>query len=199
MVFDCDFDTGDDCVAIKSGKNPEGNIINRATKRVRVFDIRRKDGHGIAIGSEMSGGIVDVKIWDCDVENSFGGINIKYSKKRGGYIKDVGVYNVRTSQIKICSYGGNDDGEGAEIPCVEDFEFENITVKGVETYTAENRSEKTSAITIRGFEEAGHQVKNVRLKNITLLYRPMMPWQIFDIKNSENVTVDNIVCRGEID
>lgn len=199
VVFDCDFDTGDDCVAIKSGKNPEGNVINRATKNVRVFDVRRIDGHGIAIGSEMSGGIEDVKIWDCDVEDSFGGINVKYSKKRGGYIKNVGIYNVRTSQIKICSYGGNDDGEGAEIPCVENFELENITVKGVETYTSDNRSEKTSAITIRGFEEAGHTVKNVLLKDVTLLYRPMMPWQIFDITNSENVTVENIVCRGEID
>lgn len=53
-IFACEFCTGDDAVAIKSGKNPEGNIINRPTKHIRVFDCHSGFGHGICIGSEMS-------------------------------------------------------------------------------------------------------------------------------------------------
>ena len=85
-IFACTFFTGDDSVAIKSGKNPEGNIINKPCKHIRVFDCVTKYGHGICMGSEMSGGIEDVKIWDCDLENSVYGIEIKGTKKRGGYV-----------------------------------------------------------------------------------------------------------------
>lgn len=60
----CNFYTGDDSIAIKSGKNPEGNKIGRPTKHIRIFDCRCAYGHGITIGSEMSGGVEDVQIWD---------------------------------------------------------------------------------------------------------------------------------------
>ena len=50
-LFACQFCTGDDAVAIKSGKNPEGNAINRPTKHIRVFDCHSDFGHGICIGS----------------------------------------------------------------------------------------------------------------------------------------------------
>ena len=65
-IFGCTFFTEDDCVAIKSGKNPEGNVINRPCRNIRVFDCVSSFGHGIIIGSEISGGIEDVRIWDCD-------------------------------------------------------------------------------------------------------------------------------------
>ena len=79
-LFASEFFTGDDSVAIKSGKNPEGNIINRPTKHIRVFDCLSHKGLGIAIGSEMSGGVEDVRIWDCDLINSLYGVQIKATK-----------------------------------------------------------------------------------------------------------------------
>ena len=48
-IFDCNFYTGDDSIAIKSGKNPEGNKIGRPTKHIRIFDCRSAYGHGITI------------------------------------------------------------------------------------------------------------------------------------------------------
>ena len=71
-IFDCIFCTEDDSVAIKSGKNPEGNMINRPCENIRIFDCKSEFGHGITIGSEMSGGIRNVKIWDCDLSRSSG-------------------------------------------------------------------------------------------------------------------------------
>ena len=73
--------------SIKSGKNPQGNIIDRPTKHIRVFDCQSLYGHGICIGSEMSGGVEDVQIWDCDLANSLSGIEIKATPKRGGYVR----------------------------------------------------------------------------------------------------------------
>lgn len=62
ILFDTVFDTDDDMVAIKSGKNPEGNVVRRSSHRIRVFDCIARGGHGIAIGSEVSGGISDIAI-----------------------------------------------------------------------------------------------------------------------------------------
>lgn len=90
-LFASEFHTGDDAVAIKSGKNPEGNEIGRPCAHIKVFDCRIGYGHGICIGSEMSGGVEDVQIWDCDFANSLYGIEIKATPKRGGYVRGVTV------------------------------------------------------------------------------------------------------------
>jgi hypothetical protein len=76
------FDTGDDCIAIKSGKNPEGNVVNRPTENVRISDCRFIRGHGISIGSEMSGGVRGVLIEDCVAGALLNGLQIKGTKER---------------------------------------------------------------------------------------------------------------------
>ena len=196
ILFDMDFDTGDDCVAIKSGKNPEGNIIGRPREHIRVFDCRANGGNGIAIGSEMSGGINDVKIWDCDIETSFAGLNIKSTPSRGGYIKDVAVYRLKTSKIFFRTWMSlNDDGEGAKtLPKLEDFVFEDITITGIETYTDNGRIDKSNAIDAIGYPT--EKIKHLKLKNICLKYRPMMPWHQFDMTNVEDVEIENITCES---
>ena len=165
-VFDCFFDTGDDCIAIKSGKNPEGNIINKPTKNIKIFDIRVAYGHSVALGSEMSGGVDGVYIWDSDIAKIVSGIRVKVTKKRGGYVKNLFVYDCTVSSILITAkYPCNDDGEGSgEIPYLENFYFENIVLLG----TADNLHGLTyncPAVQIDGIDENGHQVKNVTLKN----------------------------------
>lgn len=94
-IFACTFYTGDDSVAIKSGKNPEGNEIGRPCSHIRIFDCICAYGHGITMGSEMSGGIEDVVIWDCDLGNSLYGLEIKGTKKRGAlclrYLKNASL------------------------------------------------------------------------------------------------------------
>lgn len=124
-IFACEFCTGDDAVAIKSGKNPEGNATNRPTKHVRVFDCHSGFGHGICIGSEMSGGVEDVKIWDCNMAVSTSGLEIKATKKRGGYVRDVEVCDCTLSHVMVHSVGYNDDGIGSDVPPIlENFKYE---------------------------------------------------------------------------
>lgn len=115
-LFASEFSTGDDAVAIKSGKNPEGNEINRPCAHIRVFDCRNDCGHGICIGSEMSGGVEDVQIWDCDLANSLSGIEIKATPKRGGYVRGVTVRDCITPRVMLHSVPYNDDGVPAGAP-----------------------------------------------------------------------------------
>ena len=196
VLFDADFDTGDDCVAVKSGKNPEGNVIARPCEHIRVFDCRSKGGNGIAIGSEMSGGIDDVKFWDCDVETSFAGINIKSTPKRGGYIRNVAVFRCKTSKILFRTFmNGNDDGESAnQIPQLENFTFEDVEITGIETYTDNQRVDKANAVDAIGYPTNEGKLKNLKLKNLRLRYRPMMPWHLLDLQSVENVEIENIIC-----
>ena len=168
VIFDCDFYTGDDCIAIKSGKNPEGNRINRACKNIRIFDCRCKNGHGITMGSEMSGGISDVSIWDCDLENSYFGVEIKGTKKRGGYVRCVNVENCKLPRVMIHSVDYNDDGEGAETPPIfEDCNFKDLYLTGKIT-DFKGGSSFCSVIELQGFDVVGYEVKNIAFKNVTM-------------------------------
>lgn len=55
MIEDCDFDTGDDCIAIKSGRDEDGRYWNIPSENIIVRHCRMKDGHaGVAIGSEVT-------------------------------------------------------------------------------------------------------------------------------------------------
>ena len=167
-IFGCKFFTGDDSVAVKSGKNPEGNVVNRPTRHIRIFDCACAYGHGIAIGSEMSGGIEDIKIWDCDMGNSMSGIEIKATKKRGGYVRDIVVDNTIVSHISFHSVCYNDDGIGApQPPIFKNCSFSNLEIWG-ELYNHERERIPCHAIELIGFEEPGHELKNVTFESCTL-------------------------------
>ena len=161
-IFNCMFDTGDDCIAIKSGKNPEGFFVGKPTKNVRITDCDFKRGHGISIGSEMSGGVSDVLVQDCKAGALLHGMQIKGTKDRGGYVKNVTVTDCQLLQITIFSaVNYNNDGEAApEVPTFENFVFRNIDLSQAPI--------KEPVIDINGFKDAAHKLKNVIFTNITL-------------------------------
>ena len=193
-LFDCDFNTRDDMVAIKSGKNPEGNVINRPSCNIRVFDCRCTMGHGLAIGSEMSGGVENVQVWDCQMEDSRCGFEIKGANERGGYVKDVSVYNSSFSILAIRSVRYNCDGiAAAKPPVFEDYHFENITLTGVcKKHTGETWDE--AVIIMEGFDANAHKLKNVTLKNVTIKHRENNPKQVMQIACLAGVNMENITC-----
>ncbi len=166
-LFASTFYTEDDSVAIKSGKNPEGNVINRPTKHIRVFDCYSAFGHGICMGSEMSGGIEDVKIWDCNLENSMYGIEIKGTRKRGGYVRDIEVRDCIVPCLSVHSVLYNDDGVGAkEPPKFENFYYEGVTITGKSLHA--DGWHDCIPIELRGFDEDEYAVKYVSFKNVDI-------------------------------
>jgi len=159
-IFNCTFDTGDDCIAIKSGKNPEGFFVAKPTKNVRVTNCDFVRGHGISIGSEMSGGVSDILVQDCKAGALINGMQIKGTKERGGYVKNITVTDCQLMQITVFSaLSYNNDGEAApEPPTFENFVFKNIDLS--------NASLKKPVININGFTDTAHKLKNVSFSNI---------------------------------
>ncbi len=194
-IFNCDFCTGDDCVAIKSGKNPEGNVIAKPCRRINVFDCRVEYGHGLAIGSEMSGGVSDVYIWDCDLGGTICGFEIKGTQKRGGYVKNIFVDRCRISRIAIHSVPYNDDGEPApEMPYFKDCSFRDVTLTG-EAYEYGTRILKPcSPIDICGFDEE-HKVENILLKNVTVYNGKYSVKQLLTMQFTKEITISNLCVK----
>lgn len=180
-IFNCTFSTGDDCIAIKSGKNPDGYVIGRPTRNVCITDCIFNRGHGISIGSEISGGISNVLIRDCIAGPLNQGMQIKSTKARGGYVKDVRVIDCDLQKITIYSAlpYGNEGEPAPEIPVYENFIFKNITL--------EHASIKEPVININGWEETGHRLKNVLFEHILLPDSAEI-----NINNAEKITFRNV-------
>ncbi len=162
-LFACSFYTGDDAVAIKSGKNPEGNVIARPTKNVRIFDCVSEFSHALAIGSEMSGGIENVRIWDCDFRGSILGLLIKSTSKRGGYVRNIVMKDCSAPSICIIKIGYNDDGLPAdEEPLIENCTFENVEVTG-KSINYDKGFDPCSKVEIAGYDSK--KARNIYFKN----------------------------------
>lgn len=103
LIEDCFFDQGDDAIAIKSGRNPEGWRLKIPSKNVVIRNCIVKNGHQlVAIGSELSGGIEHIFVDNCEVLEG-AKLNhlvfIKTNERMGGYVKDVYASNLKAGKI----------------------------------------------------------------------------------------------------
>ena len=193
-IFGCEFFTGDDSVAIKSGKNPEGNIINRPCTNIRIFDCVSRYGHGVTIGSEMSGGVENVKIWDCDLKNSVYGIEIKGTKKRGGYVRNVQVSDCMLPRVLFHSVGYNDDGISAgTAPIFEKCTFQRVQISGA-YLSKEKEWCPCTAIELSGFEETNRELRDIEFSEIQLGMEGMLQEQMISLRLCRNITFRNLDC-----
>lgn len=79
----------DDCIAVKSGRDGEGRAVGIPTEHVRITNCTFRSGFGVAIGSEMSGGVRDVDVRDCVFENTYSVGSVKAPRGRGGVVEDI--------------------------------------------------------------------------------------------------------------
>src|SRR5947209_4417758 len=87
LIADCIFDTGDDCIAIKSGRDNDGRRVGVASENIVIRGCTMKDGHGgVVVGSEISGGCRNVFVEDCrmDSPNLDRALRFKSNARRGG-------------------------------------------------------------------------------------------------------------------
>lgn len=161
-IFNCSFSTSDDCIAIKSGKNPEGNIIGKPTENLWITNCNFIRGISVAIGSEMSGGVRNVLIRDCILGNLDAGLKIKGPKERGGFVENIVVKDCELQTIRIeTSINYNMDGAAApDLPIYRNMEFSNLDMKKANI--------KTPVIFFEGFDDPEHYISNIVLKNIIL-------------------------------
>ena len=167
-LFACRFYTGDDAVAIKSGKNPEGNVINRPTRHIRIFDCCSDFGHGIVIGSEMSGGVEDVKLWDCALGQAMQGFEIKATSKRGGFVRHVQLIDCEVARVLMHAVPYNNDGIPGPIqPVLDNCRFDRVCILG-RSLDHDHVTTACPAIELEGFEQPGHEVQNIAFHDCVL-------------------------------
>ncbi len=131
VVIDrCTFETGDDAVAIKSGRDADGWRVARPTMGVVIRDCRMPQAHnGIAIGSEMSGSVRHVHIADCVMGKVGSALYFKANLDRGGTVGDITVQNVEVTSAETLlhfttayhSYRG-----GNAVPTFRDFSIRDV-------------------------------------------------------------------------
>jgi exo-poly-alpha-galacturonosidase len=193
MIFDTTFDTGDDCIAIKSGKNPDGNKVNLPTKNVRIFDLKMLGGNGMAIGSEQSGGVEGIYMRDCVIQNTRYGLELKAHNSRGGYIKDLYMVDCVIDRFMAHSVNYNADGTAAPtLPYFKDIVIKNTTIDGT-----------GRAVELIGFTEEGqdkiedHYVHEVLLENVILGNKKDETKEIY-MKACHDIIFKNVkLCNGK--
>ncbi|WP_262712624.1 glycosyl hydrolase family 28 protein [Arachidicoccus ginsenosidivorans] len=170
----------------KIWENPEGNRIGKPTRRVRITDCNFIKGHGISIGSEMSGGVSDVLVRDCQAGPLLHGLQIKGTKQRGGYVKNVRVLDCQLQQITIFSkLPYNNDGQAApEIPTFSDYVFNNLDLS--------SSKQKGPAIDIHGFEDPNHKLRNVIFSDVLLPANATV-----SVNDAEDVIFTNVLTKDE--
>ena len=100
LIEDCYFHTGDDCIAVKSGRDQDGWRLGQPTENVVIrrctFDTF---SNGICIGSEISGGVRNIFVEDCHIIRAKQGLYFKSNQDRGGYIERVFVRNITVDRV----------------------------------------------------------------------------------------------------
>lgn len=150
IIKNCFFNTGDDCIAIKSGRNNDGRRVNVPSENIIIEDCIMKEGHGgVVIGSEISGGVKNVYAQNCEMSSPHldRALRIKTNAIRGGVIENIFLRNIKVGEvseavIKINFY--YEEGDKGDFPPV----VRNIRVKNM-------TSEKSSyAIWIKAYERS---------------------------------------------
>ncbi len=101
LIENCVIDAGDDNIAIKSGRDEEAWKIGIPSKNIIIRNCRSLSGHGgFVIGSEMSAGVQNVLVENCDFSTTDRGIRIKTKVGRGGVVENIYVRNIRMEHIK---------------------------------------------------------------------------------------------------
>jgi len=188
LIEGCYFDTGDDCIAIKSGRNNDGRRLNVASENIIVRDCQMKDGHGgVVIGSEMSGGARNIFAEDCtmDSPNLDRALRIKTNSVRGGFVENVYMRNVEIGQVAEAVlkinflYGEGDTGDFT--PTVRNVNLKNVTC---------NKSKY--ALSINGYERS--PITGIHLTNCTFdnVEKPNV------LVGVEGLNLENVKINGEL-
>ncbi len=163
LIEDCTFDTGDDCVVLKSGYNEDGWRVGIPTENVIMRHCTSRRGHGgLVIGSEMSGGVRNVFMEDCEFDGTDRAIRIKSRADRGGVVENVFARNLKVKDMRrevvILNMDYNSDRQTLlkeAPPIFRNMHFENITGDGAPT-----------AILIQGL--ASSRIRNIHFANMTI-------------------------------
>jgi polygalacturonase len=198
IIVNSTFDVGDDAICLKSGKDAEGRLRARPTENVIVDNCKVFKGHGgFVVGSEMSGGVRNVVVSNCQFLGTDVGLRFKSKRGRGGIVENIYIDRINMFDIITDSflfdlyYGGKSASEALEdgdrtpsdeiVPPVTDEtpEFRNIFVTDLVSRNARR------ALFFNGLPEMN--ISNIHLRNATITAELGA-----ELSESRDITFDNI-------
>lgn len=199
LVINSTFDAGDDCICIKSGKDEEGRKRGVPCENVVVSGCTVYAGHGgFVVGSEMSGGVKNILVKDCQFLGTDVGLRFKSTRGRGGvveniFIDGISMFNIVEDAITFdLYYGGKsvtDEMDGKEqqsakarivadetTPCFRDIHITNIICRGAHR-----------ALYFNGLPE--QPITNVHLSNMNITAHEEGAFNYCEGVTRDNVTI----------
>jgi polygalacturonase len=136
LIENCSFDTGDDCIAVNSGRNADGRRLATPSQNILIRNCHMKEGHGgVVVGSQISGGARWVFAENCQMDSPdlWYAIRFKNNALRGGllenfYYRDLNVGQVGKAAI-TCDFNYEEGANGPFIPTLRNVVVERLKVK----------------------------------------------------------------------
>ncbi len=224
VVYDSNFDVGDDAICIKSGKDKEGRDRGVPTENLIIKNCIVYHGHGgVTVGSEMSGGVRNMHVSNCTFIGTDVGLRFKSNRGRGGVVENIYINSIEMISIPSQAisfnlfYSGKsvaedmEEGSSGQAPKLlavteETPQFRNIFIRNV------NCKGSFQGIFLQGLPELN--LENVLLENISMeaewglicsdasgimlknisLKTKKMP--VVDIRNCKSVTLDRLTTSS---
>jgi len=210
LIENCLFDTGDDCVVLKSGYNEDGWRVGKPTENVVMRYCSSKRGHGgLVIGSEMSGDVRNVYMHDCDFEGTDRAVRIKSKRGRGGVVENVWARDLKVKDMQreavilnMVYSSDKKQAANAKPPVFRNIHISNLSCEGAPT-----------AILLRALEDS--PISDVYFKNIRISSKQGIVCEnvrnivfdevlvvrekgtVYNIRNGSDVKIsDNLVAEG---
>lgn len=211
VVEHCTFATGDDSVAIKSGLNEDGWRVGRTSENIVVRHCRMMRGHGgVVIGSDMSGGVRNVFVHDCDFSGSQFGIRLKSSRGRGGIVenvwyRDIDLGDISGQAITIHTdyeaYFGSDQGKAPTFrkiyisDVISRKAAQAVRLSGLPEQLIEDVVFERLILGAKEGMTCSH-VKGLRLADVAVT---PAAGPVMQVKDSRQVTLQRAVCPRDAD
>ena len=187
LIENCLFNTGDDCIAIKSGRNRDGRRIGIPSENIVIRNCRMQDGHGgVTIGSEASGGVRNVFAENCrmDSPNLDRALRLKTNSFRGGFIENIFMRDVTVGQVADAILSVNlfyeEGASGPFPPTVRKIEMSNVSSK-----------KSRYALYLRGYKES--PLRDIHLAQCS--FEDVAEADV--IENVQNLVLDRVTVNGQ--
>jgi polygalacturonase len=161
LIERCTFDTGDDCIALKSGRNEDGRRLHAPIENVVIRECEMRDGHGgVVIGSEISGGARNIFAERCRMDSPRLDrvLRFKTNSVRGGVIERVAMRQITVGQVAEAIVAADfyyEEGDaGRFTPVLRDVDIQNVTSR-----------HSTYAFLLKGYERS--PISGVRARDCT--------------------------------
>jgi polygalacturonase len=187
LIENCTFDTGDDCIAIKSGRDNDGRRLHTPSENIVIRGCHMKRGHGgVTIGSEITGGVRNVFAESCRMDGPglYDVLRLKNNILRGGHLENIYARNMQAGQVSdaglsINDFYGHSQG-GHYLPVIRNIELRKVTL-----------GKCRRALDLRGLRQA--PIQNVRVVDCDFesVAEPSI------VQNVKGLSLDGVKINGK--